>query len=217
MSIAELRQEIASRRQQIDPATNGPLSTHNKEMEIHKRFSIPVACLVFGLIGLALGATHRRDGALGSFVIGIAVGLCLLRAADDRPVARQGSLPGTVARIMVAQSGPRRARHSDVRLARSAGRSALPVLRPAVAHAARGRRHFRIPGLTILDDYVTRAYTSYALLSAIALLGIIYIAAFVDMSDKLFKGMVTGMTMLDYFRYSTPAVALLRHSAGGVC
>ena len=42
-------------------------------MEIHQRFSIPVACLVFGLIGLALGATHRRDGALGSFVIGIVV------------------------------------------------------------------------------------------------------------------------------------------------
>ena len=73
MSIAELRAEIDKRRQQTDPATNAPFSTHNEEMEIHKRFSIPVACLVFGLIGLALGATHRRGGALGSFVIGIAV------------------------------------------------------------------------------------------------------------------------------------------------
>jgi lipopolysaccharide export LptBFGC system permease protein LptF len=42
-------------------------------MAIHKKFSIPAACLVFGLIGLALGATNRRDGKLASFVIGIAV------------------------------------------------------------------------------------------------------------------------------------------------
>ena len=73
MSIAELRSEIARRQQEIDPATNQPFSTHNEEMEIHKKFSIPVACLVFGLIGLALGATNRRDGTFGSFVIGIAV------------------------------------------------------------------------------------------------------------------------------------------------
>jgi len=42
-------------------------------MEIHKKFSIPFACLVFGLIGLGLGASNRRDGKLASFVLGIAV------------------------------------------------------------------------------------------------------------------------------------------------
>ena len=42
-------------------------------MEIHKKFSIPVACFVFALIGLALGATNRKDGKLASFVIGIGV------------------------------------------------------------------------------------------------------------------------------------------------
>src|SRR5688572_27869441 len=73
MSIAELRAQIEENQKTIDPATNGPYSTHNERMEIQKRFSIPVACLVFGLIGLALGATHRRDGALGSFVIGVVV------------------------------------------------------------------------------------------------------------------------------------------------
>ena len=42
-------------------------------MEIQKKFSIPAACLVFALLGVALGATHRRDGKLVSFVLGIAV------------------------------------------------------------------------------------------------------------------------------------------------
>lgn len=49
------------------------LSPHNAVMEIHKKFSIPIACLVFAVIGLALGASHRKDGKLASFVLGIAV------------------------------------------------------------------------------------------------------------------------------------------------
>src|SRR5207247_3651380 len=48
-------------------------SSHNQIMAIHRKFAIPVACLVFGVIGLALGATNRRDGKLGSFVFGLGV------------------------------------------------------------------------------------------------------------------------------------------------
>ena len=204
MSIAELRQEIAGRRKQIDPATNAPLSTHNEEMEIHKRFSIPVACLVFGLIGLALGATHRRDGAFGSFVLGIAVVFAYYVPLMIGPSLVKGHylppwLGSWLPNLVLGALGILMFVWRD-RLADQPFRIHIPpwLTRP------RGGRHLRIPGLTILDDYVTRAYTRYALLSAIALLGIIYIAAFVDVSDKLFKGMVTTMMMLDYFRYSTP-------------
>ena len=49
------------------------VSPHNPIMEIHKKFSIPVACFVFALLGLALGASNRKDGKLASFVLGIGV------------------------------------------------------------------------------------------------------------------------------------------------
>jgi lipopolysaccharide export LptBFGC system permease protein LptF len=55
-----------------------------------------------------------------------------------------------------------------------------------------------------LDGYITRSYVQYVLLSGAALLGIFYIASFLDVSDKLFKGMVTTVTIAEYFRYSTP-------------
>ena len=48
-------------------------SPHNQVMEIHKKFSIPVACFVFALVGLALGASSRKDGKLAAFVLGIGV------------------------------------------------------------------------------------------------------------------------------------------------
>src|SRR6185503_13230268 len=66
MSVPELRERIAGMR------TAGE-SPHNEIFELNKRYSIPAACLVFGLIGLALGATNRRDTKLASFVLGIAV------------------------------------------------------------------------------------------------------------------------------------------------
>ena len=49
------------------------ISPHNQVMEIHKKFSIPVACFVFAILGLALGATSRKDGKLAAFVLGIGV------------------------------------------------------------------------------------------------------------------------------------------------
>jgi hypothetical protein len=42
-------------------------------IEIHKKFSIPAACLVFALLAVGLGVTNRKDGKLASFVLGLAV------------------------------------------------------------------------------------------------------------------------------------------------
>ena len=66
MTVPELQAQIASVR------ASGA-SPHNEIFELHKRFAIPAACLVFGLIGLALGATNRRDAKLASFVVGVGV------------------------------------------------------------------------------------------------------------------------------------------------
>jgi LPS export ABC transporter permease LptG/LPS export ABC transporter permease LptF len=65
-TIAQLRTDIASKQQK-------GLSPHNEIMAMHAKFSIPVACLVFALIALALGLTVARDGKLGGFVVGIGV------------------------------------------------------------------------------------------------------------------------------------------------
>ena len=66
MSIPQLQARAAElEREGIYP--------HSELFEIQKKFSIPFACLVFGLIGLALGVNNRRDGKLASFALGIGV------------------------------------------------------------------------------------------------------------------------------------------------
>jgi LPS export ABC transporter permease LptF/LPS export ABC transporter permease LptG len=66
MSIPELEARVAEMQAQ-------GLSPHNPIMEIHKKFSIPIACFVFAVLGVGLGVSSRRDGKLASFVLGIAV------------------------------------------------------------------------------------------------------------------------------------------------
>jgi lipopolysaccharide export system permease protein len=40
-------------------------------VELHKRFSIPFACLIFGLIGTPLGIQSRRAGKSGGYAISV--------------------------------------------------------------------------------------------------------------------------------------------------
>ena len=49
------------------------MSPHPEIIAIQQKFSFPVACLVFGVIGLALGLTVAREGKLAAFVVGTLV------------------------------------------------------------------------------------------------------------------------------------------------
>jgi len=49
------------------------ITAHQEMMAIQQKYSFPVACVVFGIIGVALGLTVARDGKLAGFVVGIAV------------------------------------------------------------------------------------------------------------------------------------------------
>ena len=48
-------------------------SKHPEVMAIQQKFSFPAACLVFGIIGVALGMTVAREGKLAGFVVGTGV------------------------------------------------------------------------------------------------------------------------------------------------
>ena len=199
MSIADLQERIAENERAV-PA----ISTHNERMEIQKRFAIPVACLVFGLIGLALGATHRRDGTIGSFVIGVVVVFAYYVPLMLGPALVKGQylpawlgmwLPNFVIGALGVAMFVWRDRLAD---------------RPFTLHMPAWVRRIRlsgpqgVPGLHILDSYVTLTYLRYVLLSAVTLLGLFYIASFLDLSDKLFKGTTSWVMLAQYFRYATP-------------
>ena len=67
-TMAELREDMKTKL-----SGHPALSPHPEIIQIEQKFSVPVACFVFALIGLALGLSVARDGKMGGFVIGVAV------------------------------------------------------------------------------------------------------------------------------------------------
>jgi lipopolysaccharide export system permease protein len=207
---------ITQLRTDIQEKVGRKESVHNEIMAIHAKFSIPVACLVFALIALALGLRASRDGKLGGFVVGIGVIFAYYIAMFlAESMAKGHRIPAEYARwVPNLLLGPFgivaliwRARHAEGRLPfglrlpqvrlPSFARRRIPTA-PRGARASDGVRRgvrlvVRFPRLnapmpSLIDRYISRLYIRVAGLSFMALLGLFYISTFIDRSDKVFKG-----------------------------
>ncbi len=241
-SIAELEQDAATKL----AAKPQPFSPHPEIHAMHLKFSVPVACLVFGVIGLALGLTVAREGKLAGFVVGVAVifayyGVMFLAESHSKgyfhDIEVAGGLPAadfTIAHL--ARWWPNvvlgifgvaalvwRARYAESRLPirvpiglphlpSSWHRAPSRAGAPAAAEAAARKRvvvvvrvpRVRMPGPGILDRYISRLYLRVVGLSFLALLGIFYIATFLDKTDKVFKGEASSGMVMQLLVYMTP-------------
>ncbi|HEY7789461.1 MAG TPA: LPS export ABC transporter permease LptF [Vicinamibacterales bacterium] len=220
----EREMTISELHDQIQQSNKLGLSSQDPVMEIQKKFSIPIACLVFALIGLALGVSNRRDGKLSSFVIGLAViFIYYIIMWTGQGMAKGGQVPAWSApwlpNIILGAAGVLlllwRVRSSDQPLriplafrrtasassATSPGDEARPTRRQAP------RLHWpavHLPRPRLLDLYIARTYLRVFGLGCLGLLGIFYISNFIDLSDKLFKGQATVAQMMAYFYFATP-------------
>lgn len=222
LSIEELSAKAEEMRAQ-------GLSPHNQVMEIHKKFSIPVACFVFALLGLALGASSRKDGKLAAFVLGIGVifayyvvmyGGEALAKGHWMPAWLAMWLPnfllGFVGVVLLASRS--RSAGSPIRLSlprwvsrrAPAANTALP--RTTAGPAARNGRvlivfkvpQFSLPGPRLLDVYLAKQYFHILGMTTVGMLGLFYISTFVDLSDKWFKGQTSFGMLAQFLFWSTP-------------
>ncbi|MDA8017409.1 MAG: LptF/LptG family permease [Thermoanaerobaculia bacterium] len=69
--LRELHLEELRRR--IDDPTTSEHERNLAKVELHKRFSFPAACLVFGLLGLPLGFGKSRSGRSAGFAVSLGV------------------------------------------------------------------------------------------------------------------------------------------------
>jgi LPS export ABC transporter permease LptG/LPS export ABC transporter permease LptF len=225
-TIAELRQTIEELRKTGQP-------TDRAEYYIQLKFSIPFACLVFALMGLGFGVSSSRGGKLAAFAMGSAVIFAYyVIMYQARSLSLSGVWPAWLAawlpNIVLGPAGA----WVVYRRARSAGRSfqlTLPAVgflrrflpqgaRPAAATGTAGASpsassrpvlvirfpQVWLPRLGILDRYISRNYLRLQALTFVSLLGIFYIATFIDLSDKLFGGVTTANLVLQLFIFKTP-------------
>ncbi len=59
--------------EKIENSKDEPRRYYNALVELHKKFSTPVSCIIFGLIGLPLGLQIRPRGKSHGFILGLVV------------------------------------------------------------------------------------------------------------------------------------------------
>jgi LPS export ABC transporter permease LptF/LPS export ABC transporter permease LptG len=226
MTIAQLRERIALLEKE-------GVTTHNPIMEIHKKFSIPAACFVFAVLGVALGVSNRKDGKLASLVLGIAVIFVYYVVMFTAQSLTKGRMvppwlalwiPNILLGAIGAALIVSRARSADQPI-----RIALPALRlpawwsrrateasagsaPAAAPRGAGNKvvlviripHLRLPRPRLLDLYIAKLYLRILLMAFVGMAGLFYISTFIDLSDKWFKGETTLAMLLEYLWWATP-------------
>jgi LPS export ABC transporter permease LptG len=222
MTIPELQARIEELKAQ-------DLPYHRPVIEIHTKFAIPVACLVFALVGVGLGVSNRKDGRLASFVLGIGViFVYYVIMFTAEAMAKGAVIPAWSARwlpnIALGAAGigllllrSRGIDQAQLRLPRLPWRRAATE---SLATAAVPDSHdpsrrggpvivirvpqFQLPRPNLLDLYIARSYVRMLVLSVVGILGLFYISTFIDLSDKLFKGQVSLGMILSFLWWETP-------------
>ncbi len=223
LTLPELRERLT------DPDLPSALRNLSR-VEIHKKFSIPVACLVFALLGLPLGFSSRtRSGRSSGFAISIGVILVywiLLNNGEE--TARIGRMTPWMAMwrpnillaalgllLLVRSNGDRPIlprflgywwrRHVRTRVGRSRRRRRAPRVTTSIA-TGQPRFVFRLPRFhlqfpNLLDRYVMRTFFQVFVLVTVSGLIISVVGDFTEKADQVLENEISTSLVLDYYKY----------------
>ena len=206
------------------------------QIEFHRRFALPTACLVLALVGIPLGLSAKKGGKSTGFVLTIAlVFLYYLISLTGMSLARQGRLPvgpamwlGNIVffiaglfllyRVdrMPIEIGTMRGFWSNFRTRLANGTEAISSRhRSAAFERALNRKrilHTRFP--LLIDDYVLRDFLLYLGMVVGTFLVLVLVFTFFELLKNLnhVPLYVIGeylVTVTPYFLYNTTPISML--------
>jgi LPS export ABC transporter permease LptG/LPS export ABC transporter permease LptF len=230
MSTPALAAEVT--RLETEPPVKRRFGYVPAQIEMHRRFAVPLAAAILSLLGVPLGVVIRRGGRSSGFAIalGVLVAYWLLFSAGEN-LARSGALrpwvaiwlPNTlflaVAVVLLAwQSQDRRLPHrwsaavagmrqGLVRLAAGIARLAPRRAERRTPAAARRSGGMVFPGR--VDRYLSAAYLRSFLL-VLACFFLLYVLADLRslLDDITGHAEATGRTVARYFAFAAPGMLL---------
>ena len=192
--------------------------------EIHKKFSIPFACIVFGVLGLALGIRNRRDGRSWGFIMSLAVIFIyyvLIDVGENMAISeRLSPFWGMWTPNIVLGGG---AIALLARAARESQRGLLgidtlwPLLASKLRSLPKSNRPpshtviLRIPRTSLrfpntLDRYISREFTRFFLLILAALVSVYMLGLLIDVIADAFKNNIQGKVVFEYLAFAQPQI-----------
>ena len=192
--------------------------------EVHKKFSIPFACFVFGVLGLALGIRNRRDGRSWGFVASLSILFVYYVLIDvGESMANNGRLSpllGMWAANLILGAGAvfllvRAAREAPMGLPSFSGLTravSARLGRPrAPARANRPVVVLRVPRFSVrfpntMDRYIAREFTRYFLLILAALVVVFVLGILIDVIADAFQNRIKGKVVFQYLLFEQPQI-----------
>lgn len=201
-------------------------------VEIHKKYAIPTACLVFAVIGLPLGIRSHRGGRWAAFVVSLPIILLYyIFLTTGESLGDGGRIPPWLAmwgpNLLVGGIGlgllwasvreaslpftaplDRLAALVYRALARPRPRRPAPA-RPAVGRAGRARvvrrrRRVRRQSRHIVDRYLVREFITYFGFGLALTASIIVIGDLMVTLDRYLRLKTPLSAILEHFAYRTP-------------
>ncbi|MGZ8869128.1 MAG: LptF/LptG family permease, partial [Thermoanaerobaculia bacterium] len=200
-----------------------PVTYNLAWVEIHKKFAIPFACIVFGILGLPLGITNRRGGKSSGFSLSIGIILFYyLMINNGESLAATGQVHPVVgmwsANLILLALGIyllRRA-NRDAGAQREGGwfyRLQQFVLRIASRRTAAQQAAVAgdEPGIlsrlditfpNILDRYILREFLKILGLVLISVMALFIIVDYTEIAGDMRENDISFNIVLEYFRFS---------------
>src|SRR5438105_2009799 len=200
-------------------AKKGDRETFNlAHVEIHKKFAIPFACLVFGVVGLPLGITNRRGGKSSGFSLSIAIILFYyVMINNGEHLAEVGKIPPSVGmwapNLILLALGV----YLLVRANRDVGGRRERTLWSRLIHLFASRRRQTVattvdeePAIldrlditfpNILDRYILREFLKILALVLISTAALFIIVDYTELSGDIRSNHIAFHTVFAYYRF----------------
>jgi LPS export ABC transporter permease LptG/LPS export ABC transporter permease LptF len=240
MSLGELQAMVEQLKVQGKPR----IDWGKYEVEYHKKFAIPTACLVFGLLGLGLSLGSKkeaRSAAFGLSILVIFVYYVIIRLGEQAGdtgllspfLSMWGAnfVLGVVALVLLvlnhreAAFDPLNLAHYGALLPKIRRRTGPPpppgphLVKRAARGGARPVLVLRIPRMNlplpgILDRYVARAWVGHFVLVLAAFWSLFVLVNFMDLFDDIQTNKVKGIIVVRYYAFFSPGIVHLLTPVG---
>jgi len=204
---------------------NLPQDYNSLMVELHKKFSIPFACVVFGILGLPLGIRLRRGGKSLCYIIGLLIFIVYwLFLINGEALGDKGAIPPFLgmwaANILFGGLGVfllfQRGKGVNLHFLAKPGRWLkerftnlfLRVSRPKLSlrfwSTIKGRKA-RYGGFPpIMDRYILITFGKMFLLVAVAVYSVLALTDFANISDEVHKNNVPYAKLVDFYKFKLP-------------
>jgi LPS export ABC transporter permease LptG/LPS export ABC transporter permease LptF len=191
----------------------------DSRIELHRRFALPVACLMLAMVGIPLGTSSRKGGRSAGYVwaIFLAFFCYYLSYITLTSLARSHSMPVEVASwlpnvgfaiagiVMIArmESPGDRDWFGNIRQAIAVWVSRIPD-KVSIKRESAGTGVIKLAVFQILDSYVLSSFLFYFTVTLFCLVTMVQVFTFFDLLGDIVKNHIAMSQVIKYHVYLTP-------------